>query len=516
LGLVIQHKDKLGAYSAVTPDVLQWLDACDKIARSGSIRGLDTKGYQEVLKNLATRYRDSGFLNHSNVLEAIGPLTTNPRAALFELESEGVLKDEGIGYNIVSDRLALSMGLWLLEELKSAHKKRENLFETIIGRLSPDQETEGKIAWLRSATVIALLVTPALPEEIVDVMVDTWLRSRNLSRPDFQEIKALRGLLLQPLLRLVPKTWSLERGSQRLQELSRLVFVDALHSPQKEVLSKTVRDWFRLVPARGSFLLQNREQEPESVVRSAIENPELADLGLKVDDEEVVRLHKVGLYLLSRASTLVSVEDLFSLFVAKTLTLDYLEDGKWFVVRRALASVGRAWFENQVSLLPEDTDGLRRRALHSLIRAGEREDLHDLYAETTSTSGYCLDRVVSRGKFNRARYEEFYDRPFAVDENPRIFVEFSGEVVCNPGLPKPCDARITVLHDIVIRTFTGVELGSHRSVSSEDVLLERGLPALAAWMPDIGADIVRQQMLGLPARAMDRRWRALRRCNCQW
>jgi len=58
LSLVINHQTKLGRYEAVTPEVLSWLDACDKIGRSRPhhMPGFDEEHYQEILKELATRY----------------------------------------------------------------------------------------------------------------------------------------------------------------------------------------------------------------------------------------------------------------------------------------------------------------------------------------------------------------------------------------------------------------------------------------------------------------------------
>jgi hypothetical protein len=356
LGLVIDHKDQLGSYDAVTPDVLHWLDACDKVARSrpAPAPGWDAESYQEILKNLAAGYSTQGALNLTEVQSAIGTLASDPRSALEELKSEGVLAKTSAGYQVSGNRLALGMGIYLLERLEVAYKKNQSLVECLRDLLAPAQETEEMISWLRAAAPIALLKSPATSEAVLDTLVNEWLRSRNLSRQDFQEIKAVRRLLLRPLLRLAERTWSFGTGEPRLQELSRMVFVDTLDA-QREAISRAVCGWFRSVPRAGSTALQRvkREENPEAIIQAGIAAKDLADLCLQIcGDEGILTLHRVGLHLVNREPELVGPQDLLALLAAKSIALDSLGDGDRFALRRSLAKVKLTWFEHQVRCLP--------------------------------------------------------------------------------------------------------------------------------------------------------------------
>ena len=54
--LVIKHKDKLDRYDAITPEVLYWLDLCDKIrSRRAPASGWDEQHFQGVLMGLTAR-----------------------------------------------------------------------------------------------------------------------------------------------------------------------------------------------------------------------------------------------------------------------------------------------------------------------------------------------------------------------------------------------------------------------------------------------------------------------------
>jgi hypothetical protein len=94
--------------------------------------------------------------------------------------------------------------------------------------------------------------------------------------------------------------------------------------------------------------------------------------------------------------------------------------------------------------------------------------------------------------FDQARYDEVHTRPFAPDEKPLRFMELGREVVCDPDLPKPCQERITVIRATLPELFRNTELLAGSFGSSADFHFEQLVPAIAAWVPDLGAIIVRQ------------------------
>jgi hypothetical protein len=503
--LVISHKDKLGRYDAITPDVLNWLDACDKIGRSKpATSGWDEEHFQGVLRGLAARHP---FLRLQEVRSVIADFSPDIDTILHDLRSEGVLIKIGAGYKVSAERLALGMGLYLLEELCAAHEQGRELVECLRDELSPLQETDEMVARLRAATIAALLGDSSTPEQVIDTLVHAWLGSRNLSRADFQDVKAIRHLLLQPLIRLAPKIWSIERDDQRLQELARMTFVDALNT-DRELIRNAVRWWFRLVPAAGATLFQRSHEAPEAAIHRRVAEPDLADLNLRIcGDAGILMLHRVGLYLVSKVPDLVGADDLLALTATEEISGDYCGDGDRLAMRRALAHVSAAWCEGQAQRLSSDPDGRRRKILHWLIARAARADLHTL-AEATKPPPDPQWELWRQGfRFDQARYEELRTRPFAPDENPVRFMELAREVVCDPGLPKPCQERVTVIRETVAELFRNTELLAGPFTSAEDFKFEQIVPVIAAWVPDLGASIVRHQIEGLPGRATDKqRW----------
>jgi hypothetical protein len=109
LDLMILHQDKLGRYDAVTPDVLHWLDACDKIGRSRPIpaSGWDEEHFQGVLRGLAARHLPPRSLRLEEVRAVIADFSSDIETILHDLRSEGVLIKTGAGYRVSAERLAI-------------------------------------------------------------------------------------------------------------------------------------------------------------------------------------------------------------------------------------------------------------------------------------------------------------------------------------------------------------------------------------------------------------------------
>src|SRR5262249_30100791 len=101
---------------------------------------------------------------------------------------------------------------------------------------------------------------------------------------------------------------------------------------------------------------------------------------------------------------------------------------------------------------------------------------------------------------DRTRYDKVYSQPFTPDDTPARFIELAREVVRDPNLPHLCHERLATIRRILMKTFSNVELWTHSSYSAEDHVFEQMLPTMATWTPDIGADIIRRQMMNLPER----------------
>ena len=256
-------------------------------------------------------------------------------------------------------------------------------------------------------------------------------------------------------------------------------------------------------------------EEPAAEIRHRIADPNLTDLQLRrYADEGILALHRVGLYLLSKVPDSVGPDDLLALMAAQEIAGDYPRDGDCFVMRLALAHTSVTWFEEQIRRLSHDPARRRRTILYWLITCAAREDLQAFEEATKPATDPWQELQLQFSLYDRARYDELRAKSFSADEDPARFVELARDVVRNPDLPKPCQERLTAISEVLLDTFSKVELLRGSFGTAEDYKFEEMLPAVAAWVPDIGAAIVRQQIEGLPTRAPDKQqWWALRLCQ---
>ena len=478
--LVIKHKDKLGRYDAITPAVLHWLDLCDKIrSRRAPASGWDEEHFQGVLMGLAARCNLSRSLQLREIRSLIAEFTSDIEAILHDLRSAGVLIRTGTGYRLAEERFALGRGLYLLEEeLCTAYEHGEDLDECLKDFLATLRETEEMVACLRVAATVALFSDPPKPEAVIDVLVYEWLGSRNLSPTDFQEIRALHHRLLHPLLRLAPKVWSAKRDEEGLQELSRMVFTEALAN-HRHLIGDAIRSWFRLVPTAGSALFQRRMEDPASEIRIRTADPNIIDLHLKEHgDEGILMLHRFGLYLLSKVPDLVGPDDLLALMAAQEIAGDYPRDGDCFVIRRALAHTSVTWFEEQMRRLSRDPTGRRREILYWLITCAAREDLQAFEEATKPATDPWQELQHQLSLYDRARYDELRAMSFSSDDDPARFVELARDVVRDPDLPKPCRERITALSEVLLDTFSKASPPASQVSSGNGLFVWTKMPSL--------------------------------------
>jgi hypothetical protein len=149
--------------------------------------------------------------------------------------------------------------------------------------------------------------------------------------------------------------------------------------------------------------------------------------------------------------------------------------------------------------------------LHWIIIEAQRADLLAFEEKTQLPLDPQWNFLKQMGILDRTRYDEVYSQPFTSDDAPARFIELVREVVRDPNLPQLCHERLATVRGILMKIFSDVELWAHPSYMAEDHVFEQMLPAMAAWAPDIGADIIRRQMMNLPDR-MNRKplWWTLR------
>lgn len=508
LGLVARFAGELRRYTAVTPEVLSWLDLKDKTGRGSRHEegAWDDGDLRELLKRLARAELQRERLDSERMADELRRLTAGDRELLKDLVSEGVVRLTVAGYEVEPERLRLGRALHLVEELCWAHSGGQSLKERLRDVLEPLHETDEAVAILRSAVSLALLPTksPPFPDPVVDCLVEEWLELRNLGVEDLEAIYALRSLLYESFLRMLPRVWTEAYRHTRLRDAYWMVFGEVLDT-ERESLAVEVGKWFRLVPAHGSAFLRQRrtkrrgggaveiESADPSVlaqrIRRAAAASELADLRVEISATlDVVFLQQLGLYLVSRCKSLVGPGDLFALLASRAIAEELTTGGDGFVLRTALEEVPHEWFEREESSLPRGQYGPRLSAFRELVAKASRADLTELEARLP---------VPRRVRHRRAdRYwRAVLSAPDATDgqvlwASRRLW---SGKAL-RPSARRPSGKALGRLRAAARRALQENRLGVSRRVTEADHQFEEVLPLLAAWAPVSGMQIVRAQL----------------------
>lgn len=513
LQLVLNHRDRLDQFGAITADVLHYLDAFDKMRSRGYVAagtGWDHQAYSETLSSLARTFLEKvelgSLLERRDITTMVADLGTDAQAALQDLESEGAVTLIEGGYRVSPERLITGMGLWLPKALKSAGKGGEHVQETLNDLLEPMKETDEKVAWLRSSVVFELIRAQAgksgVDEEVLDVLVDQWLRSRNLGKSHVGDMEALGSRLLSSLLRLAPRTWSEIMGEARLQEISLLVFSDVARqsdrAQDRSLLQAAAQSWCRRVPKMGTRFL--RADDPEGEIQERLQDPMVMSLGLSsADDRGALKLQRAALYLESLSPGLLDDESVLAVAAIEQIAPNPLDDAERRLVRRALADTPRDWFENQV-LGREGRTELWRAICHGLLGLADRADLQDLNGSVAPPPDPERERLYRRLWPTIEEHYRLGQTAPAADEDVLRFAERSRRLVLDPEHPRPVRDRVEAIADHARDLFEGVHLQTGRMVGAEGHRFRHLTPSLAAWLPAVGVEIVEDQIRDLPRR----------------
>jgi Restriction endonuclease len=178
LQLVIAHPDLLANFELITEDVLYWLDVTDKIGRTrpSAPEGWSEERYQGVLTELARRLRPGQRLGRADAMDSVASeVRSQIESAVSDLISEGVIEAHGSKYTVCAEHLQTAMGLYLLDLVGEPGANAATLRERIRDLLAPYNEDDAAAAWLRRASVFAVL-SAKVPDTATDVLIEFWGR----------------------------------------------------------------------------------------------------------------------------------------------------------------------------------------------------------------------------------------------------------------------------------------------------------------------------------------------------
>lgn len=512
LALVIEHRDRLRDFGVITADVLHYLDTFDKMrdhAYLAAAVAWDHQAYSEFLSSLARDYlagHGAAPLARSELNTLLDSIVEERRAALRDLESAGVVIQTGRGYEVDRARLATGMGLWLPKALFYAGRRGAILREELRELLEPMAETDEKVEWLKAAVTFILIDDSAerADSEVLQVLLDEWLRSRNLDDSILQDLQALARHLLPALVELAPRTWSDRVGDRRLQEISLLVFVRAVRqhpsATDRTLIDSAASRWCRLVPRRGTrFLRKGDDDDAEAEVQRRIDQSIVTSLGLTLaEDEGVLDLQSVALYLESLVRGLLNAEDILAILAVGRIAENPLDSAEIRVARQVLGRRQRDWFEKRYYAI--DVGEIWKRTWSNLVRIAARADLAELGALVTPPPNPAYEEMWARYRFTLEDYTRQALVSPAPDENLLRFAANARRFVLDPDMPKPSPERVAALSAQFKRKYANVRLHEGAAATAEDHEFGDVAPAIAAWTPDTGTAVIQTQVAGLPER----------------
>jgi hypothetical protein len=212
----------------------------------------------------------------------------------------------------------------------------------------------------------------------------------------------------------------------------------------------------------------------------------------------------MGLYLVSRAPELVDPEDLLAFMVVRILLEEPVNSGDFWVVRRALEDTPLQWFEQEALRCADEPKGILGRALRELIRIADRTDLAEMKEQLSRNVETEKRRNLFGPWPTKQNYRQLLRGSLKSAAQVERFAERARGLLCDPSLPQPSpDQRLAFERSLkkrLIARLRGDELDTLQDF--EDLI-----PAMAAWTPALGVQMIGRFLRDLPTRIPKRKER---------
>ncbi|MEY2549553.1 MAG: hypothetical protein QOD64_2135 [Verrucomicrobiota bacterium] len=490
LDLMLRHRADLGQFSAITADVLHYLDASDKVP---SHARLSAEAFKTFLAGLAAAWKEEERLNYAAILKQVRQVTADIDGSMATLLSDGVLTCEADGSFVPDrERLALGMGLFIRESLLNCPENVQA--EKLNDIMEPHSDDDERVRWLRAAITTSVLVGDSQKHPAtVDLLLTMWLTARNFSQHDFEDVKSLTPLLIEAILRILSKDF-VHNG---VLTIAQAMFETEMPR-HKGAIGAVIRQWFRLVPTDSWHHDDGHDKAQRMAVVAA--DVSLHDLDLRLTapgaGKSVRQRHRFGLSV-ACTNFLVEPIDLLSLTAARGMAHWNLDDGERFAIRMLLASAPLSWFEAEVQSWKTNADGSRGTFLRDLVRYSERADLDELRSTLPALLTFEWPEGLSQS--------ELHELGDAQDAKETLSTATrAARLAVDPRCARPPRGWRSKFAKTAMERFgDSPKLNAGRSTTLDDLDLEHLEPALAAWAPVAGASIVRAFLTDIPRRVAD-------------
>lgn len=218
LDLAVKHRDVMAASGDITVARLIYEDWRDRESRRAGLAS--ETDFRRAIMMLAERQRGSQRLDTSDLVDA--SIGIEHDALLGELISSGMLVRQGVHWKVEPSRLALGLGLLLVDQLLKERTQRDPA-EVLASWLEPSPDMELKTNIVEHAVLHALRSTHC-PSDIRTLLIAQWLAMRNQDAAVSGSTAAY--FLLDPpsFLEAAESIWSDERDDAWAEEILKNTF----------------------------------------------------------------------------------------------------------------------------------------------------------------------------------------------------------------------------------------------------------------------------------------------------
>jgi hypothetical protein len=508
--LAVRHRAAMADNGDVTVARLIYEDWRDRESRRA---GLPSEtDFQSVIMDLALKHREGRkTLEKHDILDAVGS-TGNRDALLHELETGGVLVQDGRHWRVDPSRLTLGFGLLLAERLRDQVSMQDPA-EVLASLMEPQPDIDLKAAILENATLHSL-ETPAFPTSIRSVLLAGWLTHRNPAILAEHSVAAYFPLDPSAYLNAAERIWADPTDDGWAEQLLRSAY--GRWSGTSSFVGEFARAferWLGFVHVDGSPVAVQPEDRPSRrtavaaiLGKQLLPGPfEYAGTNLTaIEDEGLLRLGRVALAIISEGDRRPYIRALTTAFVADALMQcpDRLDLCRW-IIRTSREDLWRLLEPEARRLITIGSRTTLQAAYRLLGSVGTgralelREQLpeEDLFPESPLLHQREADPCVAGFAW---RTEDCARCAARDDVPPHLMAQQLEKCVRNPDFKVPeatCQRLVTFLREI-----DASRIWSGPSTTEQEHRLDTVEPAISSCNPGALGALVRAVAREVPKR----------------
>jgi hypothetical protein len=501
--LMVKHYKRVAESGDMTVARLIYEDWRDRYRRKRSI-SLSDEDFQNVIRGLVNTQTAKSFeLSGAEIKYALPPDLPDQEEVIREFQTGGILRPDKNRFRVDEKLLVYGFGLLLVDQLEKASLAPEDPPEAIAGWLEPHADMDIKAAICEHA-VLHALPSNTLSLEFKVALFAAWISNHNQTETAETTLTAYLPICPQAYVSLAEVVWSKAHDIRWVQEILTRAFIKWYESPQvASVLQEAFERWLGFIHVSGSAFQRDharlREVQQEMASRVghdvALESFDFAGYTFTgIDDDGHLRLSRVALAVISHLprQSFVRAFVIGCLTEVITGTSNRHELLAW-VFRTSEHDLWSDLKESIDQLLQTDNAVTRRAARRLLLFEGSQQAerlLKEIPTETTAGNAYReLHRQDPCTSGMAWTAEEAFTCVKRGDLDPRWVAQRIAEHCINPDL-KVSEALILRFRDLP-GDIDIDEMWVVMGPTGADHTFKTYEPVLAAFVPDVAADVVR-------------------------